>query len=386
MNKHILKYVAVCLAALSFTACNDSESDLLEPKVYFDSKESKLVVEDQESMDYDLSARLSNRSDADVDVSYSILDSKYVDEYNKKNGTNYEAFDANNASLSTTSATIEKGKVYAGKIKLHLTNLGAIEEGKTFLLPVRVQSSQPVIEGTDIVYIVLNKPVRILTVGKIYSTHIKVPVTSQPVKSLTYEALINIDQWRWNGNMTIMGREGTLILRIGDTGGGIDRDLLQIAGSKHFYTQQRLTTGKWYHVAFTYDQPTGRAVLFIDGEKAAESVWDTPQFDLSDFFIGKIAGFMWGERPFYGKMSEVRMWTVARTANQIKQNMLNVDPASEGLMFYYKLNGTDQFKGEDGKWYTRDASNHGMNGLSNAYGDNTSELRYVTLDSPVAIN
>lgn len=115
MNKHILKYVAVCLAALSFTACNDSESDLLEPKVYFDSKESKLVVEDQESMDYDLSARLSNRSDADVDVSYSILDSKYVDEYNKKNGTNYEAFDANNASLSTTSATIEKVRYMPAK-------------------------------------------------------------------------------------------------------------------------------------------------------------------------------------------------------------------------------------------------------------------------------
>ena len=139
MNKHILKYVAVCLAALSFTACNDSESDLLEPKVYFDSKESKLVVEDQESMDYDLSARLSNRSDADVDVSYSILDSKYVDEYNKKNGTNYEACDANNASLSTTNATSEKGKVYAGKVKLHLENLDAIGEGKTFLLPIRVQ-------------------------------------------------------------------------------------------------------------------------------------------------------------------------------------------------------------------------------------------------------
>ena len=195
MNKHILKYVAVCLAALSFTACNDSESDLLEPKVYFDSKESKIVVEDQESMDYDLSARLSNKNDADVNVSYSILDSKYVDEYNKKNGTNYEAFDANNASLSTTSATIEKGKVYAGKIKLHLTNLRTIEEGKTFLLPIRVQSSQPVIEGTDIVYIVLNKPVRILTAANISYTHIKVPVTSQPFKSLTYEALIYLDRW-----------------------------------------------------------------------------------------------------------------------------------------------------------------------------------------------
>ena len=390
MNKHILKYVAVCLAALSFTACNDSESDLLEPKVYFDSKESKIVVEDQESMDYDLSARLSNKNDADVNVSYSILDSKYVDEYNKKNGTNYEAFDPANASLSTTSATIDKGKVYAGKIKLHLTNLSVIEEGKTFLLPVRVQSSQPVIEGTDIVYIVLNKPVRILTAANINYSHIKVPVTSQPFKSLTYEALIYLERWG-GGNMTVMGSEGTLILRIGDTGGGIDQDLLQIAGSKQFYTQQRLTTGKWYHVAFTYDQPTGRAVIYINGEKAAESVWDTPQFDLSrdggGFFIGKVAGFMWGERPFYGKMSEVRMWTVARTANQIKQGMLNVDPASDGLFFYYKLNGTDQYQGDDNKWYIRDASGHGMNGLANGdkYG-NTYKLGFSSLGTPIAIN
>ena len=343
MNKHILKYVAVCLATLSFTACNDSESDLLEPKVYFDSKESKIVVEDKESMDYD-----------------------------------------------TTSATIETGKVYAGKIKLHLTNLGTIEEGKTFLLPIRVQSSQPVIEGTDIVYIVLNKPVRILTAANITYSHIKVPVTSQPFKSLTYEALIYLDRWG-GGNMTVMGSEGTLILRIGDTGGGIDQDLLQIAGSKQFYTQQRLTTGKWYHVAFTYDQPTGRAVIYINGEKAAESVWDTPQFDLSrdggGFFIGKVAGFMWGERPFYGKMSEVRMWTVARTANQIKQSMLNVDPASDGLFFYYKLNGTDQYQGDDNKWYIRDASGHGMNGLANGnkYGE-TYKLGFSSLGTPIAIN
>ena len=184
MNKHILKYAAVCLAALSLAACNDSESDLLEPKVYFDSKESKLVVEDQKSMDYDLSARLSNRNDADVNVSYSILDSKYVDEYNKKNGTNYEAFDANNASLSTTSATIEKGKVYAGKVKLHLENLDAIGEGKTFLLPIRVQSSQPVIEGTDIVYMrVPSSCVSVIQVAVLTRICSRLPVLSSSIHS-----------------------------------------------------------------------------------------------------------------------------------------------------------------------------------------------------------
>ena len=96
---------------------------------------------------------------------------------------------------------------------------------------------------------------------------------------------------------------------------------------------------------------------------------------------------MWGERPFYGKMSEVRMWTVARTANQIKQSMLNVDPASDGLFFYYKLNGTDQYQGDDNKWYIRDASGHGMNGLANGnkYGE-TYKLGFSSLGTPIAIN
>ena len=64
------------------------------------------------------------------------------------------------------------------------------------------------------------------------------------------------------------------------------------------------------------------------------------------FYIGRIYGFKWGERPFHGKMSEVRVWSVARTENQLKQNMLGVDPASEGLALYYKLDGF----GDSGRW------------------------------------
>ena len=59
------------------------------------------------------------------------------------------------------------------------------------------------------------------------------------------------------------------------------------------------------------------------------------------FNIGKIANFPWGERPFRGYMSEVRLWSVARTRNQLQQNMLTVDPKSEGLELYYKFNGTE---------------------------------------------
>ena len=90
---------------------------------------------------------------------------------------------------------------------------------------------------------------------------------------------------------------------------------------------------------------------------------------------------MWGERPFWGAMSEVRLWNTSRTENQIKQNMLSVDPKSDGLAAYYKLNGEDQFQ-KDGKWYIKDASEHNMDGLSNG-GSNS--LNFISLDKPVEI-
>lgn len=391
MNKHIFKHAIWCVIAASFAACNDSESDLLEPKVYFENKEYKLEVEEQDNITYDLSARVSSICGSAVNVQYAIADAKAVEDYNKRNGTNYETFDSSNATLSNSSATISNGKVYADKTVLNLTNLSSIEEGKSYVLPIRISSaSLPVISGTDVTYLIISKPIRIMKVGYIYRTHIKVPIpANSPFKSVTYEALVYID--RFGNNNTVMGCEGKLILRIGDVTGGVAKDLLEIAGTKNFHAGQALASGRWYHVAFTFDQPTGKAILYINGEKAAESTWDTPEFDLASdgggFFVGKVAGFMWGERPFYGKMSEVRLWSVARSENQIKQNMLNVDPNSDGLYAYYKLNGTDQFQGDDSKWYIKDASGHGMNGLSNGTASgSTSALTFVDLDTPVAIN
>ena len=55
------------------------------------------------------------------------------------------------------------------------------------------------------------------------------------------------------------------------------------------------------------------------------------------FSVGMVPRFMWGTRPFSGYMTEVRLWNVVRSANQIRENMLNVDPETPGLVAYYKL-------------------------------------------------
>ncbi len=385
--KQLLKYLTFCTIALSLNSCNDSESDLLETKVYFEGKEHTIEVLDENPITYELQSRVSSASASPIEVSYSIAGEDVVNEYNKKYGTNYEIFNTSNVKLSSTTTTIPSGSIYSEKVGVEFSNLGNMEEGKSYLLPVCIQSSSiPAISGTDVLYFIITKPVQIKKVAQFQSNYIKIPLASGTIyKSVTYEALIYIN--RLMSNNTIMGNEGILILRIGDTAlPGGHNDWIQIAGTKQYHSTQAFETGKWYHVAFTYDQPSGKTAIYINGSKAAESTWDTPSFDLASegsggFFIGKVAGFMWGERPFYGYMSEVRLWNVARTENQIKQNMLNVDPNSDGLAAYYKLNGTDQFE-SGGTCYVKDASPNGMDGLANGGG---SALNIIDLETPIAI-
>ena len=44
--KQLLKYLAFCTIAVLLNSCNDSESDLLEAKVYFESKETRVRDKD----------------------------------------------------------------------------------------------------------------------------------------------------------------------------------------------------------------------------------------------------------------------------------------------------------------------------------------------------
>ena len=349
MNKIRLKYIAGFVIGALLCGCNDNESDLLETKVYFEESSVTIKASGDDVITHDLQARLSFKSSSPTEVTYEIGGASAVEAFNAAHGTTYELLDPSQASLEVTSATIEAGKIYAPQTTVKLSGMANIAEGKTYLLPVCVRSSSlPVVEGSDFTYLVISKPVEIRTVGQFSSNYIKIPVSPlSPFTSVTYEALIYLN--RFNSNNTIMGTEGILILRIGDEAlPGKHNDWMQIAGNKQFHSEQAFETGKWYHVAFTYDQPSGKAILYINGE-----------------------------RPFYGYMSEVRLWSVARTENQIKQNMLSVDPASDGLFAYYKLNGKDLTQ-EGGVPYIKDASGNGKNGET--------DVRFKELDEPVAIN
>lgn len=378
MNKHRFNYLVLGGMAVLIGACNNSESDLLEPKLYFENREYTLSIEDDSDVKtFELSSRLSSMTSSQVDVSYAIADQRVLDEYNTQYGTAYEMLDASNVKLSSANSTIPSGKLYAENVTLELSNLKTLEDGKSYALPVRVQSTSiSTLPGTSIAYFILSKPLKIIRVGTFNSNYISVkfPVGTY-FSSFTYEALVYID---WFGsNNTVMGTEGKMILRIGDAGGGVTpKDILEVAGTQGYKVKEALKANRWYHIALTYDQPLGKTAIYVNGSKWAGSDWAIPGFEPNSdvgFNIGKIPGFPWGERPLYGKMSEVRVWSVARTENQLKQNMLAVDPKSEGLALYYKLNGSETQEGGS----IKDAT-----GLIDG---TTNGIAITTLDTPVTI-
>ena len=93
---------------------------------------------------------------------------------------------------------------------------------------------------------------------------------------------------------------------------------------------------KWQHVAFSFDGT--KAKLYLDGiviDSTSSWAGITP----SDIPITSI-----GTR-FSGRIDEVRIWNIARSATEINQNMdVELNENSSGLLAYYKMNTNEDFK------------------------------------------
>ena len=180
--------------------------------------------------------------------------------------------------------------------------------------------------------------------------------------SVTYEALIYA--YDWYVLSTIMGNEGKLIMRMGDINHPDNE--LQVAGriALQIPDVSIFQLEKWYHVAFTYDASSEVATLYINGKKIIDKMVGPQTFDLNERFCIGYAYDYDRTRKWFGYMSEVRLWTVARTANQIRENMMHVDPTTEGLAGYWKLNGED-IEERDEVWYVLDQSPNHHDATSN---------------------
>ena len=104
-----------------------------------------------------------------------------------------------------------------------------------------------------------------------------------------------------------------------------------------------LTKGTWYHLAFRYTAATKQQVIFVNGDQTSRRTASAHYSGTGNLFIGRIStGHLQGE------LDELRIWNIARDANDIKANMSRRLGGQEpGLTAYYhfELGNTDDRSG-----------------------------------------
>jgi hypothetical protein len=139
--------------------------------------------------------------------------------------------------------------------------------------------------------------------------------------------------------------------------GQIGFDIMTDAGQLDFGGSTRIDDGSWHHVAGVFDN--GNVYLYIDGnlDNSATSGTSFGSAGVTRYgFIGvgseadTYDGTQGPNDFFNGSISEVRVWSTARSQAQIQASMNSVLTGSEtGLDIYYKLagNGSDNTATDD---------------------------------------
>lgn len=330
-------------------------------------------------------------ADADVTVTVSA-DPSLVDTYNAIYKTAWKALDATYYDFPSQTLTVEAGRTLSETLTLNLKNLmGDQQQGieelnidETFVLPVTItQASMSVLNASSTAYYVVKRSSAITSAASLRDNYIYFPKLDQwgplaerysNLNAITLEMFFKVyDYSKHEEISSLIGIENEINLRIGDA--NFERRQLQFDGSGIGFGKfpkkdvlKLIEAGEWYHVAATYDEDARIVRIIVNGKTQSEGTEmgaTTPELinlakrayynlfeqnpdneeykkayagwgDARQLFIGKSYD---DTRQLNGEVAEVRIWSVARTPEQIRENMYDIpDPENETtLLGYWKF-------------------------------------------------
>jgi len=108
-----------------------------------------------------------------------------------------------------------------------------------------------------------------------------------------------------------------------------------------FFKNATVRTGDWAHLAIVRDVEAGKVICYVNGEKQDEIMarYSADALPVRPYCVGGDHDVK-NDRAFGGQISSMAMFSTARTAEQIKADM--VKPEGEGLFCYYELAGATE--------------------------------------------
>ncbi|BFK95951.1 DUF1735 and LamG domain-containing protein [Alistipes onderdonkii] len=369
-----LKYLVAPLlfAAAAVTGCQETAETY--PAIYMTDAQSnpdKSMTIDEPPAETSITVSASVVAEHDIHIQLEVRPDLLA-AYNDKYGKNYQIPPADSYSLSSTEATILAGYNTSSEIGFTVTSVSEFAEGVTYCVPVSIKTvsgGMTVLEPSRTLFIVLKTPVisKAIYLGssniyKVTSFQENSDLAALP--QLTLEARVYMlgFQTRDPYISSIMGIEGICGVRFGDV--KVDPDCIQICHDSYqpAATDKPFDKEKWYHVAAVW---TGSSWdIYINGQYATGVETQGETIDLTSdnsggFYLGASYG---GGRTLNGYVAECRVWTRALSQSEIANNMNYVDPTSDGLLAYWRMNAWVPNDSGSGN-IVRDLTGHGYDAV-----------------------
>lgn len=347
INSIFKHFCSVALFGLCLLACSEGDDfDYNKNVAYITGTEvtpiAKFVVEDTPSS-YAVTASTAMQVDKDVKVKFAI-DPSLVDVYNTENNTSYYPIPDGAVEISGEDAVINKGKTFSSPATIKLVSTENFSDGRIYLIPVTMQQ----VDGLDIlkpsktIYLRISRTIKFTSLNisnsNLYSNFIFPDEKKLELSNFTYEIKCYSQEWHRIARLcafTSKDEQRSSMLRFGEN--GLDINALQwVSPSGSIVSNTKFSTDRWYMISLTYDG--SKLALYVDGVKDAEGDGDGKPVDFQRFEIGMSWTGYRSSQYFKGRIAEVRVWNRALSPAELQTGLCGVDPSSEGLMAYWKMN------------------------------------------------
>ena len=377
-NKNrMMMLFAFVLAMLCIASCDDAQNyAITDNQAYilggFSEKFSSMYAEGVNQVPITVPVMMTRKDDTrDVKVKLEISEAA-LDAFNKRYNKDYVMYPE--CELLSDEVTINKGVVGAGAILMVTPITKELDEtGDTYAVPVTITSADGIgiMKGSEtFIYLIRRIPrASVFTFNQVATSQLHTRKIFFPLDmaklnnqleftAYTMEFLLKFTNWSNGNNYDLinptMGPEvGEIYTRLEGGSAGLaagvfnvkfNGDGESIAGQPPGGTQ----LNRWYHVAFVFGN--GKLQVYVNAMLTSQMDVTLPSLNFTPAVLAATepVGFLLGAAAANSGYSsrvrartqaaEVRLWSVARTADQIRENMYNVRPDSEGLMGYWKLN------------------------------------------------
>lgn len=349
MKLHKYMFASLSFCSLVLGSCQNNDIDdehHYDNKVFVTSQQVRddlLIKETISEATRSISYRLADPLDREVNISFDAAP-QLTAAYNLAFNDNAQVLAADYYEIPVKSVTIKAGDISSDDVVVNFKNTNKLDKSRRYVLPVTITDADiEVLDSKRTAYFIFKGAALINVVANIEKIYFPISwkTDMSNVNAITVEALLRSDDWeagRDNALSSIFGIEGRFLLRIGDA--DRPRDQLQcVAPGGNFPAPNAvagLPTKEWVHIAGVYDAGTHERIYYKDGVKVYSDENATYALNLtSGCYIGKSYD---NTRWLPGDISEVRIWNIQRTGEEIAKNPYEVDPHASGLVAYWKFN------------------------------------------------